>query len=192
MSSKLINVVLDLETLGTAEDAAIIQIGCAIPDFDHKHCPLTASHAFEATIRYEEALSSEFSKEHSTMEWWEKQDPEVRKQVFSGQDTYIDALDKFVAWINLVKSGGADVAIWGNGSDFDNRLLTYTLSSFGYKNVWSFRNNRDLRTLRALFPLHPDYINAIGLGYMKHTALGDAMLEADILDRTVDIFDLKV
>lgn len=176
MSAKLINIALDLETLSTREDAAIVQIGCCIPEFDRKFVPAVAGFEFETTIAYEEALRSEFHKSNSTMDWWEKQDPETRKIVFSGQSTYLDALTDFVYWISLVKSGGADVAIWGNGSDFDNRLLTYTLDSFGMHNVWSFRNNRDLRTLKALFPTDIPELGPIF--ERKHTALGDARFEA--------------
>ena len=115
------------------------------------------------------------------MEWWENQDARTRAYVFSGQDSYIDAFDQFVSWISSIKTLGQDVAIWGNGSDFDNRLLSYSLDAFGHHNIWSFRNNRDLRTLKALFPtvIPEDPENEV-----KHTALGDARYEARLLDAT--------
>jgi exodeoxyribonuclease VIII len=189
MSAKLINITLDLETLSTREDAAIIQIGCCIPEFDRKFVPAVAGYEFETTIRYEEALSSEFHKSNDTMEWWGIQDPETRKIVFSGQSNYLDALTDFVYWISLVKSGGADVAIFGNGSDFDNRLLTYTLDSFGMHRVWSFRNNRDLRTMKALFPVEIPELGPIF--EHKHTALGDARFEARQLHTMKLIYGLE-
>jgi exodeoxyribonuclease VIII len=185
---QLINITLDLETLSTREDAAIIQIGCCIPEFDRKYVPAQAGYEFETTIAYEEARCSEFHKDSETMEWWDKQDPATKMVVFSGQSNYLDALTDFVYWISLVKSGGADVAIWGNGSDFDNRLLTYTLDSFGMHKVWNFRNNRDLRTLKALFPMgiDPDPINE-----HKHTALGDARYEARLMDAIVSHYKIE-
>jgi len=178
MSSKLINVVLDLETLSTREDAAIIQIGCCVPQFDRIFLPEGISPEFETTIRYEDALSSEFHKDHETMQWWERQPTKTRAYVFSGQDTYIDAFDQFNFWVASIKSLGSDVAIWGNGSDFDNRLLSYSLDSLGYHGIWSFRNNRDLRTLKALHPVDVPNMPDVE---MKHTALGDARYEARIL-----------
>ena len=188
MSAQLINIALDLETLSTREDAAIIQIGCCIPYFDRKYVPIAAGYEFETTISYEEALSSEFHKDNETMEWWEKQNPLTRKMVFSGQNSYLDALTEFVEWISLVRLGGADVAIWGNGSDFDNRLLTYTLDSCGMHRVWNFRNNRDLRTLKALFPLET---TEDPIAERKHTALGDARYEARLLDETVAHYKIE-
>jgi exodeoxyribonuclease VIII len=174
-----------LETLSTQEDAAIVQIGCCIPHFDRYHIPAGISHEFETTIAYETALSSEFDKSISTMEWWEKQPASTRAIVFSGQNSYEDSLDQFKFWIDSLRSGGAEVAIWGNGSDFDNRLLSYTLASYGMQDVWKFRNNRDLRTLKALFPcdIQEDPINEI-----KHTALGDARYEARLMDSIAEIY----
>ena len=188
MSKKLINIALDLETLSTQEDAAIIQIGCCIPLFDRIHLPEGISPEFEVTIKYEEAIRSEFHKSNSTMEWWDKQAASTRMIVFSGQDTYVDAFDQFKFWIDSVKSGGADVAIWGNGSDFDNRLLSYSLDSFGYHDVWNFRNNRDLRTLKALFPMT---IPEDPIEEVKHTALGDARYEARLMSAIYYYYELE-
>lgn len=187
MSAKLINVALDLETLSTQENAAIIQIGCCIPEFDRKYLPEGISHEFEVSIKYEEALAEVragvFHHSTETMLWWDKQDARTRAAVFSGQDDYCDALDQLEFWLDSVKSGGAEVAIWGNGSDFDNRLLAYTISAKGYKPMWNFRNNRDLRTLKAFFPVEiaEDPVNEV-----KHTALGDSRYEARLLNAIHD------
>ena len=183
MSAKLINIVLDLETLGTSEDSAIIQIGCSIPFFDRCNVPLGLPCDFEVTIAYEDCLDmvelGVLSQEESTMKWWNEQDPKTKMLVFSGQDSYSSALDQLEFWLDSIKSGGAVVAIWGNGSDFDNRLLSYTVHALNYKPMWNFRNNRDLRTLKALFPisdLTPE------VGEIEHTALGDARYEARLIN----------
>jgi exodeoxyribonuclease VIII len=185
MSAKLINIVLDLETLGTSEDAAILQIGCCIPEFDHIHIPTGISHEFESTISYDVALASEFNKDRDTLSWWEQQDTKARKHVFSGQDSYSDAFDHFRFWLDSIRANGADVAVWGNGSDFDNRLLAYSLNSMGYHGVWNFRNNRDLRTIKALFPVTHLSSETDGI---KHTALADARYEARLLNTIRNVY----
>lgn len=179
MSKSHINVVLDLETLGLAEDAAILQIGCCIPNFDRIWLPKGISPEFEVTIAYEDAINSEFSKDSSTLDWWEKQSGAAKKSVFSGQESYEDALDQFVFWIASLKSSGAEINLWGNGPEFDNRLLDYTLQAYNYSNVWEFRNNHSMRTLKLLFPqtITEDPENEI-----KHTALGDARYEARLMN----------
>ena len=185
VKTQLINIVLDLETLSLQEDAAILQIGCCIPQFDRVKIPEGISHEFEVTVAYDIAVKSEFHKDSETMDWWEKQDPRVRKLVFSGQNNYEDALHQLVFWLDNLRLAGADIAIWGNGSDFDNRLLTYTLNCYGFKKCWDFRNNRDLRTLKALFPLEGAGITLVRTSAeIAHTALGDARYEARVLDIT--------
>lgn len=180
MSAKLINVTLDLETLGTDEDAAIIQIGMCVPEFDRIHLPKLATHEMEVTIAYEECLAATaFSKSTSTMDWWETQPINTRKLVFSGQESYVTAFDQVEDWLKAITSGGAEVAIWGNGSDFDNRLLAYSMSAVGYKPAWKYWNNRCLRTLKALFPVDLTMQEA---GEIKHTALGDARYEARLIN----------
>jgi len=171
----LINIILDLETLSTREDAAIIQIGAVVTSESCFKLPDGIPIEFEQTIRYEDCIAGEFHVENVTMEWWEKQDRQTRAQVFSGQDSYESAFGEFSDWIKAIEAEGFDVAIWGNGSDFDNRLLNYSLSSFGFTNVWKYWNNRCLRTLIALAdiekpPRIPEYER-------QHTALGDARYE---------------
>ena len=184
MTHKLINVVLDLETLGTSEDAAIIQIGCAVPYFDQFNLPEDCPSEFEVTIKYEDCINGEFAVDGETMEWWELQDKETKRQVFSGQEGYLDAFDLFTWWVSRVRSNGAEIAVWGNGADFDNRLLSYSLNSQGFKDVWHYRHNRCLRTLRALFPpIEPPYKLPRLVGEREHTALGDALYEARVLDQ---------
>lgn len=172
-----INVVLDLETLGLSEDAAILQIGCAIPKFDHYKIPNLTPH-FTATVKYETAINSEFAKDSSTLDWWEKQSLLARKVVFSGQDSYEDVLHQFEFWIQTIKLQGLTVRMWGNGPEFDNRLLDYTLRAYNVRGLWDFRDNHSIRTLKTLFPIT---IVEDPVHELKHTALGDALYEARLM-----------
>lgn len=189
MSRDLINVVLDLETLSTAPDAAIIQIGAVVPQFDRKHI-LGLPFEFEATIRYEDCLEkvqegSYLSQDNDTMQWWEKQP--TRTQVFSGQLEYAEALEKFADWI---KSFGKPVAIWGNGVGFDNVVLRHSLDAYGFHGVFDFRNDRCFRTVKNLFPLMEEATGAYD-NEVKHTALGDARYEARMLDLIVQAYGIR-
>lgn len=186
MSQTKINVVLDIETLGLAENAAIIQIGACIPEFNRGYIPPGVAHEIELTAKYEDCLhwvmEGPLSMDDSTMHWWEKQP--TKQIVFSGQLSYVDMLSGFRDWMTALSKNGAEVAVWGNGSDFDSRLLTYSLDAFGMHDVWSFRNNRCFRTLKALFP-PPKYITdpaEVYIGEINHTGLGDARYEARLMD----------
>ena len=182
---QFIDIVLDLETLALSEDAAILQIGCALPQFSANKLLKRANHIipfFEATIAYEQAINSEFSKDPDTLDWWEKQSVEARKSVFSGQDSYIDAFEKLRDWMLSIKAAGFEIRLWGNGPEFDNRILDYALNCFNIRDLWNFRNNHSMRTAQLFFPQDKDWCEEMGKRYIKHTALGDASYEADILD----------
>lgn len=189
MSAELINIVLDLETLGVREDSAIIQIGACVPKFDQMNHLQMLTNAqlvivgqrvafeFEATIRYEECLHSVFTVDNRTMEWWEKQP--VRTQVFSGQDSYPDAFDAFTKWIDSFK---VPVAIWGNSPSFDCDILKHSMNACGFKPPWEFRNERCLRTAFALAGVHKGEYGRLSGVETEHTAIGDARFEARVLD----------
>lgn len=187
-SPKLINIVLDLETVSTKPDAGILQIGAAIPEFEQYKLNGLVSPTFESTISYNELLiyfeANQVDMSDSTMGWWDKQDPDTKRQVFSGQTSYDDALAAFVTWVKDIKAvTDCEVAIWGNDVGFDNVILTHSLDMCGHHNVWSYKNNRCFRTINALFPTDTsDLVNTA-----KHTALGDAIYEAEILNR-IDAF----
>jgi hypothetical protein len=184
-----LNVVLDLETLGLAEDAAILQIGCAIPGFQAHKLPNGVSPYFETTIAYEEVTRSEFSKDASTLDWWEKQSSAAKKSVFSGQNTYEESLHQLTFWFDTLKAQGYQIRLWGNGPEFDNRLLAYTLTAMGYKPQWKYQDNHSIRTLRLLYPIEigsewwPDEV--------RHTALVDASYEARIMDAIVYKYGIR-
>lgn len=188
---EFIDIVLDLETLAMSEDAAILQIGCAIPGFSHAKLQARSYGIlpiFEATIAYENAINSEFAKDPDTLDWWEKQSVEARKSVFSGQDSYIDAFEKLRDWMLSIKACGFEIRLWGNGPEFDNRILDYALNCYNIRDLWDFHNNHSMRTAQLFFPQDKGWCEEMGKRYIKHTALGDASYEADILDEVA--FDL--
>lgn len=183
----MIHIVLDLETLSTYEDAAILQIGCCIPEFSRKYVPKDVAPEFVTTISFQETIfNTAFHIDDDTEKWWSEQSEAARSSVFAGEATHYQAFNRFIDWVNSLKSGGHDVAVWGNGSDFDNRLLAYSITKILGKDAipWNFRNNRDLRTLKALYPVtiedSPDEI--------KHTALGDARYEARLIQAIYDTY----
>ena len=179
-----INIVLDIETLGTAEDAAIIQIGAVVPLFDRGFITPGVSHEFDCTARYENCLrlvgQGVLSMDDSTMNWWQNQP--TRTEVFSGQVTYIDMLIAFKEWVKRLGDDEMKVCVWGNGSDFDNKILTHSLDAHGIHDAWSFRNNRCFRTLKALYPVPDSVAKMSHEGEIKHTGIGDARYEARLMD----------
>lgn len=157
--------VLDLETMGKGPRAAIVAIGCV--RIQHGGIADTLYHR----VNLESSLLAGLEVDGSTVKWWLQQDAAARAEVDGTQPSVLlpvalQALADFIA--------EEDALVWGNGSSFDNVIVRSALDACGMGNLWYFWNDRDLRTLLAL------YTEAKLLPFegTKHHALDDAMHEA--------------
>jgi len=160
-------IMLDMETIGTAANSVILSIGAVYFNDD-------------GTLgdEYYTVLETNSQKLHGryvdpdTVAWWEKQSEEAKKEAYSYPDK--DRQSTAIALSKLfefIKQGGKDVLIWGNGSDFDNALLADLFRSFGIKQPWAFWNNRCFRTFKSEFK---HLASEPAFEGIKHHALYDA------------------
>jgi hypothetical protein len=169
MSHK-VNVMLDLETLGTKPGCKILQISAVT-------FGANPSHKFNRyVIRNDQAGLLE---DPSTIDWWMKQDPVVRDNLFNspGAVNLIIALLEFKSWLEDL---GAAPVIWGNGATFDGPVLEAAYKMYTMSKPWDFRNERCYRTLVAEFGSRVNKPEFIG---SKHDALDDARYQAEYADR---------
>lgn len=177
---------IDLETLGTAADSAILSIGCV--EFD-EHGPQSGFHSY---VRLDTCAAAGLKIYPDTTLWWMRQADDARAllQSCEGEDspplgTALVQLTRFmVGEENYHEWDGEprdDIEVWGNGADFDNAILQTAFRGCGLKQPWHFWNNRDLRTIRLATEL------ATGLPAPKvrpaiaHDAYSDAEAQADTI-----------
>ena len=88
------------------------------------------------------------------------------------------ALLEFADFIDL--NGTQDVNVWGNGSSFDNAILSGIYRKKSLKLPWDFRNDRDVRTIVALAKdlRNFDARKSISSSDYAHHALHDAKYQA--------------
>jgi len=67
----------------------------------------------------------------------------------------------------------AGATLWGNGSTFDNVILSNAYRAIGVKQPWDFWNDRCYRTLKSLYP----HVKLERSG-VAHNALDDAKSQA--------------
>jgi exodeoxyribonuclease VIII len=173
------NIMLDLETLSSAPDAAIVAIGACTfnlgegAQIDRFYCVIDA----------EDAAKTGGTISASTFAWWTQQSEEARS-IFhksTAKLSTVDALGKFSKWVNLV--AGPDALVWGNGSDFDNVVLRGAYERLAMKAPWSFRYNRCYRTLKGMSVAEGIPFERIGVA---HDALDDALSQANHAKRILD------
>lgn len=172
------NIMLDLETMGTRHDAAIVAIGAV--RFTDKG--LYRKSAFYQVVDLESCLKKRMSVTGSTIMWWLQQSDEARAQLRQNAAPIEDALKAFLEW----KGKDANVRVWGNGSDFDNVILTSAFRKFGIHDPWPHYMNRCYRTVKDSWPK----VEVSNEG-IAHKAVDDAIWQARYLVKLAKTHNLK-
>lgn len=171
-----IHVMLDLETMGNTSNAAIVSIGAVV--FDPATGSLGAD--FEQVINLN---SSAYygDLDASTVTWWLTQSEEARAifQRDTPKSTLKDSLLELNQW--LADLGDAkEIQVWGNGSGFDNVILTNAYKAVRIKPNFSHWNDRDVRTIvemgRSILGINPK--ETMEREGTHHSALYDAKFQA--------------
>lgn len=168
-------VMLDLETLGTGANSAIISIGACTFDPDTGLIGST----FHGVIDKESCYAVGCSNDISTLNWWESQSKEAKAGSYNHPNpTAVNVvLIAFSDWLNF------NSEVWGNGSDFDNAMLAELYRKCNMKLPWKFWNNRCYRTMKNEFP----HIELVRHG-THHNAVDDAVTQAKHL---MSIYEFK-
>jgi exodeoxyribonuclease VIII len=160
------DIMLDLESLGTRPDCAILTLGAV------KFDPYTVdkfgdSLYFRIDVNEQLALGREVQED--TLEWWGRQAEDVREEALGEHDrisleSMYRQLNKFLVGVNN---------IWCQGPAFDIVILENIYRQKGWPTPWQFWQIRDSRTL---FGVHgdPREKNKAGL----HNALEDCVSQA--------------
>lgn len=166
------HVMIDLETLGRRAGCAILSIGAVA--FDAKAKELGPE--LYTVVRLDSCEKAGLHIDPDTIAWWEKQSPEAQKVLKQARAARgnkvlpkaLEELNKYLSQFDLKK-----VKVWGNGSDFDNAILTACYAAIGQNIPWEFWNNRCYRTLKSLKP----QVKLARQG-TYHNALDDAKSQA--------------
>lgn len=165
------DVMVDLETFGTGNDAAIIAIGACIFD--------PHGDVYKGADLHYQVIDLEISQHPGDIDsgavlWWLQQDEETRKALTSVDNTEPlgQALKDFSDWLIEHKV----TRIWGNGASFDEVVLRSAFRRYNMKFPISFRGSRCVRMVRKL-PGAPRLELKKEEG-VKHHALDDAIHQA--------------
>lgn len=159
-------VMIDLETLSTASNAAILTIGAV--RFD----PLAQdlSNAQELYIRVDLDSCEEYNLhiDDSTIQWWSTQSAEAQEEAFSSDDR-VHIADAFK---KLQKFCFGCTSVWSNGAGFDVVICENIFAKLKRSPPWKYWQVRDVRTLfdLGIDPKMPKVT--------AHNALEDAKAQA--------------
>lgn len=165
------DIMIDLETLGTTTDSAILSIGAVRfneEEIDDK--------GFYRVITIESNQAAKRRINADTLRWWLNQSDKA-KAVFNdpAAAALFEALGDLVDYIGVNKD---NVRVWGNGADFDIAMLAHAYMQEECDTPWKFYNVRCFRTVKNLSRVQnvPKPVNQ-----GAHNALFDAVAQAQHL-----------
>lgn len=169
-----LDIMIDLETLGTTADAVIISMGAVTFNLD-------------ACVVFDELKSDSFytavnidsqSNRHTsgaTLQWWDQQSLAAHRVFAEAADgpPLVDALAALSVFI--AKCNWDKVVVWSNGADFDLPMLAHAYSQYGVALPWKPYAGRCYRTYKNLPGARAIAMQRQGL---HHNALDDAIDQA--------------
>lgn len=165
------HMMIDLETFGTGNNAAIVQIGAVVFDM---FTPSVIQRQWTIPLQWSILAGGEVDA--STVEWWRKQSDLARASIRDvnrgGDHTLISVLTE----LSNVYDENTCERVWSHGLIFDVPILDGYYRRLALAVPWKYRDTRDTRTLFDL---------AQNIGWVKplrstaHTAVADAMAQAD-------------
>lgn len=166
---QLDDVMIDLETLSTNQDAAILSIGAV------RFNPNTGEIAdtFHERIDFNSAIVNGHVS-MDTLKFWFAADGNAGKLVASGTRMLPEALTEFAEWL------GQGSIVWGNGATFDITILENTYKRLEMDTPWKFYDVRDCRTVEAMAESICERSEFERSG-THHDALDDAKYQAEYI-----------
>lgn len=171
-----IDVMVDIETLGTKSDSTIIQISAIA--FDIR----TGTHLYTFNEIADITMNRYMKVDGSTIKWWLNTDKELLTTLInSGTHSSQEILHKFYVWLNNLSMDMKNVYLWGNGILFDNKMIQHQFESIGLDYPIFYRNDRDVRTILELASM------ASGLTeqYIKDMSKNENLVHHNALDDTI-------
>lgn len=175
------DLMIDLETLSTRHDAAIISIGACYFDIETGEIGNT----FYQTIAMKDSpYFGHISAD--TVRWWLTQNQAARDAVSqpNGQLEINDALAEF----DKFRLGGSK--LWSNGSSFDMVILRNAYARcLWHKTPWEYWEERDTRTIVDLCERITGINTAKTTDFTgaRHNALNDAIFQAQYVSTTYQL-----
>lgn len=147
MSNKTFDIMLDLETMGTGPNAAIVAIGAVAFDLQAG----TIGDRFYRVVDLGTSVVMGGEIDADTVLWWMKQSDDARAMFTRDSVPLSLALADFSLWLSA--HGAPDnVRVWGNGAAFDNVILSSAYRSSSRTQPWRHWNDRCYRTVKSLYP----------------------------------------
>lgn len=180
------DIMLDLETMSVDSNAAIVSIGAV--QFDLFTGELGST--FYQNVNLESCARAGLDINAGTVMWWMLQNDEARNALHDKALELYQACIMFTDFIIDVGDGRVkEVSLWGNGKEFDNKIIRNAYSAIDLNFPLPFYKDNDVRTVI-------DIAKRIDCDWHKperkgthHNALDDAIYQVEYLCKAWDTIE---
>ncbi len=164
----LSDIMIDLETLSTSPNAAVLTIGAVKFDPFGSDLKEPTCEKFYVKVDVDSCDELQLDVSTDTLEWWSKQSKEAQDEAFSTEGR----IHIKEAFNQLYKFCWGAKRVWSHGAAFDTVICENIFRKLNKAVPWSFWEIRDTRTLfdLGIDPQRPPVL--------KHHALEDAWNQA--------------
>ena len=150
--ARLKGLMLDLETLGTSDNALITTVSAVQFDLESG----LVGKQFEMAINWKEQEKNNAIIDACTVNWWLKQNPQALSAMMRLEQQPLKYFfTKFNEFLNETFGDKLnDVQMWGNGVTFDNILIRNLYKRHDEEFPLPYWCDVDVRTLLALCPVN--------------------------------------
>lgn len=161
------DLMIDLETLGTAPGCAIVSIGAVLFDRSQDGWPRDVYHELYERVVLSTCRSAGLTIEAETLEWWMDRAERWPRERGVTLQTALGRLSHFIE-----KAQPSMKRLWAHGAAFDPPILAAAYRAVGGWLPWHRHQIRDTRTLFDLAD------TPLSLPAPAHHALEDARAQA--------------
>lgn len=136
------HIMIDLETMGTRPESAVVAIGAV--KFDPETGEL--GNTLYVPISLKSSVAAGGKIDPDTVMWWLQQDNEARNALVRCDAIGLSAPDA----LTLVDEFAEGYQVWGNGATFDISMLENMYGKADRSPPWKFWAIRDVRTVVEL------------------------------------------
>ena len=165
------HVMIDIETMGSQSQSAIVSIGAV--RFDLKTGEI--GERFYVNVDLQSCIDAGLIINSDTLMWWLNQNEEARKKITEKGFHLNNALVTLSGFITK------DDEVWGNSARFDLGILSDAYNAVKLPIPWDFRKERCVRTLVAFAP----EVKAAEVNTgVAHDALADCIFQISYCSKT--------
>ena len=168
LKGKSMPVMIDIETMATTSDAAIVSIGTLAFEYAQTDFKNNRSFYIELDWRSQKRRISP-----DTVEWWRGQSKEARNGL-RGTCNLKEGLKKLAN-----AHDWEHTEVWANGPTFDIGILEHAMRNEGVSVPWKFFLLRDVRTIKAMYEKRRSGISERLAFNNSHNALEDCFVQTE-------------